>query len=217
MNLELKRVYTKIFMWMFIGLFVTFLTGYIVSSNENMLINIFGKSTWIFLAIAEVVLVIILSARIRKMNALTAKIMFIVYSFVSGLTFSSIFVVYELESIMYVFGITSILFGLFALIGHFTKIDLSKLGTILFMGLIGLVICGILGIFIQNETFNITVCIIGIIIFTLYVMFDMHKIKYLFDSFDDEDNLAICCALELYLDFINIFIELLRLLGESRD
>lgn len=215
--MELKRVYTKIFMWMFIGLFVTFLTGYIVSSNENMLINIFGKSTWIFLAIAEVVLVIILSARIRKMNALTAKIMFIVYSFVSGLTFSSIFVVYELESIMYVFGITSILFGLFALIGHFTKIDLSKLGTILFMGLIGLVICGILGIFIQNETFNITVCIIGIIIFTLYVMFDMHKIKYLFDSFDDEDNLAICCALELYLDFINIFIELLRLLGESRD
>ena len=90
--MELNRVYTKVFMWMFIGLLVTFLTGYIVSINENMLINIFGKSTWMFLSVADVILVIVLSARIRKMNALTAKIMFIIYSFVSGLTFSAIFV-----------------------------------------------------------------------------------------------------------------------------
>lgn len=215
--MEFKKVYTKIFMWMFIGLLVTFLTGYIVSINENMLINIFGKSTWIFLSIIEVILVIVLSARIRKMNALTAKIMFIVYSFVSGLTFSSIFVTYELESIMYVFGITSVLFGTFALIGHFTKIDLSKFSIILLMGLIGIIICGIIGMFIQNETFDITICIIGIVIFTLYIIYDMHKIKYLFNSFDNEDNLAICCALELYLDFINLFLRLISLLGKHRD
>lgn len=215
--MEFKRVYSKVFMWMFIGLLVTFLTGYIVSINENMLINIFGKSTWIFLAIAELILVIVLSARIRKMNALTAKIMFIIYSFVSGLTFSSVFVVYEVESILYVFGITSLVFGLFAIIGHFTKIDLSKFSVILFMGLIGIIICGIIGIFIQNETFDITICIIGIVIFTLYVMYDMHKIRYLFNCFNDEDNLAICCALELYLDFINIFLRLLDLIGKHRD
>lgn len=199
------------------GLLLTFLTGYIVSVNENMLINIFGKSTWIFLSIIEVILVIILSARIRKMNALTAKIMFIVYSFVSGLTFSSIFVAYELESIMYVFGITSLLFGLFALVGHFTKIDLSKFSIILLMGLIGIIICGIIGMFIQNETFDITICIIGIVIFTLYIVYDMHKIKHLFNSFDNEDNLAICCALELYLDFINLFLRVISLIGKHRD
>lgn len=215
--MELNRVYMKVFMWMFIGLLVTFLTGYIVSINENMLINIFGKSTWMFLSVADVILVIVLSARIRKMNALTAKIMFIIYSFVSGLTFSAIFVTYQLVSIIYVFGITAVLFGMFAAIGHFTKIDLSKMGTFLFMGLIGIVICGIIGIFVQSETFDLTMCIIGLIIFTLYVMYDMHKIKYLLNCFDDEDNLAICMALELYLDFINIFLRLLQLFGKSKD
>lgn len=215
--MELKRVYTKVFMWMFIGLLVTFLTGYIVSINENMLINIFGKSTWIFLAIAELILVIVLSTRIRKMNSITAKLMFIVYSFVSGLTFSSIFVVYQLESIMYVFGITSVLFGLFAVIGHFTKIDLSKIGTFLLMGLIGIIICSIINVFVQNETFNLTICIISIVIFILYIIYDMHRIKYLYNCFDDEDNLAICCALQLYLDFVNIFLDLLRLFGKNKD
>lgn len=215
--MELNRVYTKVFMWMFIGLLVTFLTGYIVSINENMLINIFGKSTWMFLLVADVILVTILSVRIRKMNALTAKIMFILYSFISGLTFSVIFVTYQLVSIIYVFGITSVLFGMFAAIGYFMKMDLSKMGTFLLMGLIGIVICGIIGIFVQNETFNLVICIISLIIFTLYVIYDMRKIKYLLNCFDDEDNLAICMALELYMDFINIFLRLLQFLGRSKD
>lgn len=215
--MESKSLYAKVFMWMFIGLLVTFLTGYIVSINENMLINIFGKNIWIFLTIAELILVMVLSVRIRKMKAITAKIMFIIYSFVSGLTFSSIFVVYQLESIMYVLGITAGLFGIFSLIGHFTKIDLSKMGTFLLMGLIGIIICGIINIFVQNETFDLTICIISIVIFTLYIIFDINRIKSLYNCFDDEDNLAICCALQLYLDFVNIFLDLLRLFGKNRD
>lgn len=215
--MESKSLYAKVFMWMFIGLLVTFLTGYIVSINENMLINIFGKNIWIFLTIAELILVMVLSARIRKMKAITAKIMFIVYSFVSGLTFSSIFVVYQLESIMYVLGITAGLFGIFSLIGYFTKIDLNKMGIILLMGLIGIIICGIINMFVQSETFDLTICIISIVIFTLYIIFDINRIKSLYNCFDDEDNLAICCALQLYLDFVNIFLDLLRLFGKNRD
>lgn len=217
--MESKSLYAKVFMWMFIGLLVTFLTGYIVSINENMLINIFGKNIWIFLTIAELILVMVLSARIRKMKAITAKIMFIVYSFVSGLTFSSIFVVYQLESIMYVLGITAGLFGIFSLIGYFTKIDLSKMGIFLLMGLIGIIVCGIINMFIQSETFDLAICIISIVIFifTLYIIFDINRIKSLYNCFDDEDNLAICCALQLYLDFVNIFLDLLRLFGKNRD
>ena len=182
-----------------------------------MLINIFGKNIWIFLIIIDFILVMVLSARIRKMKSITAKIMFIVYSFVSGLTFSSIFVVYQLESIMYVLGITACLFGIFSLIGYFTKIDLSKMGIFLLMGLIGIIICGIINMFVQSETFDLTICIISIVIFTLYIIFDINRIKSLYNCFDDEDNLAICCALQLYLDFVNIFLDLLRLFGKNRD
>lgn len=214
--MELKRTYSKVFAWMFIGLLVTFLTGYIVSVNENMLIAVFEKNLWILFSIIEIVLVIFLSARIRKMSSTTARICFILYSFVTGLTFSSIFITYKISSIIYVFGITAILFGIFALIGRFTKIDLSKLGTFLFMALIGIVICSIINIFLKSEGFDLGITIISLIVFIGYTAYDVQKIKLLQNSFESEDNLAICGALELYLDFINIFLDLLRLLA-SRD
>ncbi len=215
--MDLKRVYSKVFAWMFIGLLVTFLTGYIVSINENMLLSIFNKGLYWLFAIIELGLVIFLSARIRKMSTTTARICFIVYSFISGLTFSSIFVVYDLGFIMYVFALTAILFGVFALIGHFTKLDLSKIGTILLMALLGVIICTIVNIFVKSEAFEFGITIASLVIFLLFVAYDMRKIKLLQNSFDNENNLAICGALELYLDFINIFIDLLKLLSRNRD
>lgn len=209
-----NKVFEKVFMWMFIGLLITFLTGYVVSSNDNMLYNIFSGGTYFILIIIELVLVIYLSARIHKMQVTTARIVFILYSFVSGLTFGSIFIVFKMSSIMLIFLITAILFGIFALIGRFTKLDLTKVGTILLMMLFGIVICTFVNVFLKNDTLDLFVSYISIIVFLGFTAYDMQKIKMLSYEFDDEDKIAIIGALELYLDFINIFIDLLRIFGK---
>ena len=201
---------------MFIGLAITFGVGYYVSLNENMLFNVFSRYYWFFI-IAELGVVIFLSARIRKIQPITAKILFCLYSFLTGLTFSSIFVLYNLMSIMYVFGITSVLFLVFALIGYFTKIDLTKLGIYLFMALIGIIICSIINLFVGSSTFDLGITIICLIVFIAYIAYDMQVIKRNLYLIDQQDNLAIYGALQLYLDFINIFLRLLRLFGNSRD
>ena len=209
-----NKVFGKVFMWMFIGLLITFLTGYVVSSNDNMLYNIFSGGTYFILIIIELVLVVYLSARIHKMQVTTARIVFILYSFVSGLTFGSIFIVFKMSSIMLIFLITAILFGIFALIGRFTKLDLTKVGTILLMMLLGIVICTFVNVFLKNDTLDLFVSYISIIVFLGFTAYDMQKIKMLSYEFDDEDKIAIIGALELYLDFINIFIDLLRIFGK---
>ena len=208
--------YSKIFMWMCIGLLVTFTTGFFVSTNENMLVSIFSSGMYFILVIAELVTVIFLTARLHKMSETTAKISFILYSFLTGLTFSSVFVVYELTSILYVFLISALLFGIFAVIGALTNIDLSKIGTILLMLLFGIIICTLINMFVGSETFDLALCIIGLIVFMIYVAYDMQKIKQL-ENIYDGDKLAIIGALELYLDFINIFLRLLQLFGKNRD
>lgn len=214
--LEDNKIFSKVFMWMFVGLAITFGVGYYVSLNPNMLDNVFTKYYWFFI-IAELVVVIILSARIRKMQPTTAKILFCAYSFLTGLTFSSIFVIYKITSIVFVFGITALLFLIFALIGYFTKIDLTKIGVYLFMALLGVIICSIINIFVGSETFDLGITIICLIIFIIYIAYDMQVIKRNLYLIPEEDNLAIYGALQLYLDFINIFLRLLRLFGNSRD
>lgn len=212
--MENNKAFGKVFMWMFIGLLITFLTGYVVSSNDNMLYNIFSGGTYFILIIIELVLVVYLSARIHKMQVTTARIVFILYSFVSGLTFGSIFIVFKMSSIMLIFLITAILFGIFALIGRFTKLDLTKAGTILLMMLLGIVICTFVNVFLKNDTLDLFVSYISIIVFLGFTAYDMQKIKMLSYEFDDEDKIAVIGALELYLDFINIFIDLLRIFGK---
>jgi len=212
--MENNKVFGKVFMWMFIGLLITFLTGYVVSSNDNMLYNIFSGGTYFILIIIELVLVVYLSARIHKMQVTTARIVFILYSFVSGLTFGSIFIVFKMSSILLIFLITAILFGIFALIGRFTKLDLTKAGTILLMMLLGIVICTFVNVFLKNDTLDLFVSYISIIVFLGFTAYDMQKIKMLSYEFDDEDKIAVIGALELYLDFINIFIDLLRIFGK---
>lgn len=214
--IENNKLFSKIFMWMFIGLAITFGVGYYVSINSNMLYNVFSKYYW-FLIIAEIVVVIWLSARIRKMNPMTAKILFCLYSFLTGLTFSSIFVLYEMTSIVYVFGITAFIFLIFALIGYFTKIDLTKIGIYLFMILLGTIVCSIINMFVGSETFDLTITLIGLVVFIVYIAYDIQMIKKNLYLMPEQDNLAIYGALQLYLDFINVFLKLLRLLGRSRD
>ena len=215
--MELKKIFSKVFFWMFLGLAITFVTGYIVSQNPNMLAKVFTKSNIIIMGIVEIGLVIALSAFIHKMSPMVASMCFIVYSFITGLTFGSIFVVYDLGSIIFVFGITAVLFLIFALLGHFTNIDLTKFGVILLMLLIGIIICSIINLFVKSEAFNFGLTVVGLLIFLAYVAYDIQVIKKSMYAFDSEEKVAIYGALQLYIDFINIFLRLLRLFASERN
>ena len=210
-----NKVMPQVFLWMFIGLAVTFGTGYGISINQNMIETISRSGIYIILAIVELVLVIILSARIRKMNPTTCKVMFILYSFISGLTFSSIFIVYKLTSIIFVFLITALAFGIFAFIGYVTNIDLTKLGTYLIMALVGVLICFIINIFVSSIKFDLVLSSIIILIFMGFTAYDVQKIKNSYGVIPEE-NVPIYGALQLYLDYINIFIHLLQFFGKEK-
>ena len=210
----MERVLSKVFMWLFIGLAITFGVAYTVSTNEVLLLELFAGGKYLILCLAEIGVAIFLGVRIRKMSKMTATICYLLYSILTGLTLSSIFIVYSLTSIVYVFAIAAILFLLFGLFGYFTKLDLSKWGTYLLMGLLSLLLSYIVSLFVGNETFNLAQAAIGIVIFLGFTSYDIHVIKRNLYGIDDEDKQAVYGAFQLYLDFINIFIDLLRLFGK---
>ena len=216
-----KSIFSKVFMWLFIGLLITFVLGY---GMQFYLINhvdfakalFSGVGFWIII-IAEIVIAILLSARLSKMNSITATILYLLYCGLTGVMFSTIFMMFKLTSIIMIFLVTAIIFGIFALIGSKLNVDLTKFGVYLFIALIGSVIVSIINIFIGSSTLNLVLSIVSIIIFTLYIGYDIKKIESLANSDINEDNLAVYGAFQLYLDFINIFIRLLELFGNSRD
>ena len=208
-----NEFYARVFRWLGIGLFITFLVGYFVSTNLNMLSFIFSGYTYIILFILEIVICIFLTARIHKMDPNVACGLYIGYTALTGLTFSSIFIVYEVSSIIYVFLATSLVFLVFSIIGKRMNVDLRKMGIYLFVLLIAVIVLEIINIFIMNQTLDMVSCILGLCIFVGYIAYDVRKIEY----YDDSDNMAIIGAFNLYLDFINIFIRLLQLFGKRRD
>lgn len=213
-----SKIMPKVFGWMFIGLLLTFVTGYYVSVHPFTAEKLMSGNTYLILAIVEIILVLVLAARITKMQPTTAKIVFIIYSVLSGLTFSSIFLTYKFESIIYVFLATSLLFGLFAFFGMVTKIDLTKIGSYFIIGLIGVIIVSVVNVFLHNSVVDLLISVVIVIIFVGLTAYDVQKIKRLESSgLIPIENLAIYGALELYLDFINIFVELLRIFGKNND
>lgn len=212
-----NKLFSKVFAWMFIGLIITFATGFYVAMHPNMLYNIFSTGLHFGLLILEIVLVVWLSARSYKMKFSTASIVYVIYSVVTGLTFSSFFVIYELGSIMFIFALTAILFGIFALLGYTTNTDLSKFSTIFLMGIIGIILATIINIFLNNGMLEIIISWVSIILFLGITAHDIQKIKSLSNVITDENAIAIIGALDLYLDFINIFIDLIKLFGKTRD
>ncbi|MCI9280172.1 MAG: Bax inhibitor-1/YccA family protein [Bacilli bacterium] len=213
-----SKLMSKTFIWMFIGLLVTFITGYGVASNETMIINIYKNSIYIVLCIVELILVIFLSTKVHSMSKNMARICFIIYSFVTGLSLSSIFVIYSLSSILYVFLIAAVVFLVFGLLGYFTKLDLTKLGTYLMMILFGVIVCFLVNLFLNYEQFDFVLTLVSMVVFMGFTAYDVQKIKRLAEnSTIPEDNLSIVGALNLYLDYINIFLDLLNLLGKSKD
>ncbi len=215
-NNENTELYPKMFTWLFIGLLITFATGYALSMNINMMLNILAIGVFP-IAIVEIVIAIILAARIQKMNPLTTKILYIGYCILTGLTFSSVFVYFEMASLISIFIITAIIFALLALYGYTTKRDLTKLGTIIFIGLIGILIGSLLNMFIfRSAMMDTGIAIIGVLIFVGYIAYDVNKIKYMV-TYVGEDKAAVYGAFQLYLDFINLFIRLLQLFGKRND
>lgn len=216
MEIERENVFSKVFFWMFIGLLVSFGTSWYVFNNENMFYNVITKYFTIII-IVEVAVAFILSFFVRKMNPMIAKILFVLYSFLTGLTFSVIFAVFKMDSIITIFGVTSLLFLLLCIFGYTTKKDLTSMGNFLFFGLIGIIISSIINIFLGNAMFDIIICAVGVIIFIGYTAYDVKKIKELTYSDMNIENVAIIGAFELYLDFVNLFLKLLNLFGKRND
>lgn len=205
---------SKVFGWFGVGLFVTFIVAYFVSTSVEALTFIFSGATYWIIFILELGIAIFLSARIHNMSSGLAKGLYIGYSALTGLTFSSIFVVYELTSIIWIFLASAIIFILFSWIGKSTKIDLSKFGIYLVVALLGAIVLEIINIFLMNQVLDMTLCIVVLVIFVGYVAYDIQKIL---QRYDETDNMAIIGAFDLYLDFINIFLRLLQLFGKERD
>ena len=213
---ENNEVYPKMFTWLFIGLLITFVSGYSLSMNGPLMYNILSIGI-LPIAIIEIVIAVILGIRLQKMNPITTKILYIVYCILTGITFSVIFVAFKVSSLISIFIITAVIFALIALYGYTTKKDLTKLGTIIFIGLLGLIIGELINAFIfKNATMDLGLTIIGVIIFVGYIAYDVNKVKELL-PFIGEEKAAVYGAFQLYLDFINLFIRLLELFGKRND
>lgn len=213
---EKQQLYPKMFTWLFIGLLITFVSGYALYLNEELMVNLLSIG-FLPIAIIELVIAFVMGIRIQKMNPMTTKILYIIYSVITGITFSTIFVAFKVSSIISIFLITAIIFGALAFYGYITKKDLTKLGTILFISIICLLIAMILNVLIfKNSSFDLTLTIFGVLIFVGYIAYDVNKVKYLVASVGEE-KAAVYGAFQLYLDFINLFIRLLELFGKRND
>ena len=213
---QTNRVFAKMFLWLFIGLTLTFSVGYFVQGNEPLINKIFGGGSYFLIWILEIVLALVLTIRIRKMNPTVASILYMAYAALTGLTFSTLFIYYKIESIIFVFAISALVVLLCVIGGYVTKVDLSSIGMLLFMALIGLIILGVVSVFVNNQLFDTGLVFLSLAIFLGYIAYDVQKIKKNMYCIDNEDALAIYGAFDIYIDFINIFMDLLRLFGKEK-
>ena len=211
----------SVYMQMAAALSITGLVAYFLSQSvafwqilaENM------SLIWVIF-IAQIGLVIWLSARITKMSMTSATLLFILYSVLMGVTMSTIFMVYTMTSIAMVFFITAGMFLAMSLIGYFTRLDLTRLGSLLFMALIGVVIASVVNIFLGSETLYWIISYVAVVVFVGLTAYDTQKIKEMLAEYGQADEmghkLALYGALTLYLDFINLFLYLLRIFGDRK-
>lgn len=216
---------SKVYMWMSLALLVTGFTAYFTSASTGILKLMFTETgpTFLFYAliIGELLLVISLSAAIQKMTAGLATAVFLFYSFINGMTLSMIFFAYTMSSIATTFFITAGTFAIMSAYGYFTRTDLTKLGKVLFMALIGIILSIVVNLFLKNAMLDLIVSIVGVLVFVGLIAYDTQKIKAIGTEVgnSDQDNFikaSILGALSLYLDFINLFLFLLRFLGNRR-
>ena len=218
--LSFPALMSKVYLWMTLALVVTGMTAYYVVSSPAILYAIVSNQIAFWgLFIGELVLVFVLSSRIMRLSFVTASLMFVAYSVMNGIFFSFIFLAYTEQSIATTFLITAGTFGAMSLFGFVTKRDLSAMGRILFMLLIGLIIATVVNIFMKAEGLTLILNYAGVVIFVGLTAYDTQSIKQMLQEHGDKEGaekIALLGSLSLYLDFINLFIYLLRFFGESR-
>lgn len=207
----------QVYAWMGVGLAITAFMALVTLSSPAILDAVLGnKLVFYGLMIGELALVFTLSGAINKLSAATATLIFVAYSALNGITLSTIALVYTADSITSTFVTTAGMFGAMSLYGYMTKRDLTSWGNFLFMGLIGVVIASVVNIFVGSSTVSWVISGIGVIVFTGLTAYDTNKIKIMAAQGTEGRKPAILGALTLYLDFINLFLMLLRFTGNRR-
>ncbi|NQV20517.1 MAG: Bax inhibitor-1/YccA family protein [Rhodospirillales bacterium] len=215
----LRAYMLQVYNYMASGLLLTGIVAYAAASSDAVMGAIYGTPLQWVVMLAPLGFVIFLSARIHKMSFSTAQTTYWIYAGVMGLSLAYIFLVYTGASVARVFFITAGTFGAMSLYGYTTKRDLTKFGSFLFMGLIGIIIASVVNIFLQSTMMHFVISVIGVLVFVGLTAYDTQNIKevyYEHDSSEVAGKKAIMGALRLYLDFINLFILLLQLFGDRR-
>ena len=218
----LRHFMHMVYGWMSLGLFVTGACGAYMASDPRMIVNLVHTPILFYgLMIAELGLVLVLSAWAAKMEAATAKFAFLFYAALTGISMSVVYLAYTSQSIASTFFLTAGLFGIMSAYGYLTKTDLTTMGNLCFMGLIGIILASVVNIWLHSPAIMWATTYIGILVFTGLTAYDSQKIKAMYDAASDgtdvETKSAILGALALYLYFINLFLSLLRATGRRRD
>jgi FtsH-binding integral membrane protein len=224
-DINMQSVMRNVFIWMTLALGLTAVVGWVVSSTEALWPIVYNPITMIvsFIAIIAMAIIIPVGMKRRWLSPTMAVVLFFIFAGVMGMTLSSIFLVYTSTSIVSALVTTMALFGTMVVFGLTTKMDLMKYSTYFMIGLIGLVVAMVINIFLQSSMLEILISIVGVIIFTALTAYDTQKIKRMAESYEVQSDsglaikVSVYGALELYLDFINLFLFLLRLFGGSRD
>ena len=216
-------LFRQVYLWMAMALAITGMMAMLVAGSPAMLSLIFSsKFSFLVLIVAEIALVWYLSARIERLSFTTATLMFIIYSLLNGAMLSSIFLLYTAASIATTFFVTAGTFGVMCVYGYVTKRDLTSIGNICLMAVIGLIIAGLVNLFLQSSVMSLIISGIGVLVFVGLTAYDSQKIKQLLlqegmEVNDSTKKIALLGSLTLYLDFINLFLYLLRFLGDRRN
>lgn len=217
---------TNVFMWMFLALGVTALTSFYFASDPSLMQLLRDSTTggmtilgWIVL-LSPIGFVLLMSLGFQRLSAATLTLLFAVYAILMGMSLSFILLIYTGASVAATFGITSAMFGIMAVAGYTTKIDLTRFGSIMIMGLVGIIIASLVNMFLKSSTLDYIISFIGVLVFTGLIAYDVQKLKRLAGNITTADGsyrkYVIMGALTLYLDFINLFLFLLRFLGNRR-
>ena len=221
-GVAVRSLFKSLYMQMAAALAVTGLTAFFLADSQAYWDFLANNPSFIWICLfAELGLVLLLSARVMRMSISSATLLFIAYSVLNGVTLSTIFLVYDLGTIATTFFVTAGTFFTMSVVGYATKMDLSRVGNVLYMMLIGLLIATVVNIFVASSTLYWIITYAGVIIFVGLTAWDTQKIKQMFYEYGTNDEsghkLALLGALTLYLDFINLFLFLLRIFGGSRD
>lgn len=225
-NVAQANFMAKVYAWMAGALCVTGIIAFVVANTPELVLAIVGNKLMFYgLIICEIILVVYLSSAIHKISVPNAIAMFLLYAAINGATLSIIFLAYTLESIATTFFITATTFGAMSAYGYFTKKDLTSIGNLAIMGLIGIIIASVVNMFLQSTMLYWITTYIGVFVFIGLIAYDTQKIKNIYEgiytsgeeTIEIEQKSAVMGALSLYLDFINLFLLLLRFFGGRKD